>query len=813
MAEIVQDLRFSFRFLRKQPFFTAVVTFTLAVGIGANVAVFSVVRGVLLRPLPYGNGDRVTLLWGSNPERGWLRFGASLQDFEDWRAQSRTFEHVAAYWSGQANLTGGDRPERVSYSMVSPSIFSVLGTAPELGRVLSPEENLPGNDDGIVVSFEFWQRVLGGRPDVLGVSVSLDGRPLEVVGVMPRGFRFPSPDVELWKPFGGRPDEFGGRGARWVGVVGALAPGRTLAEADAEMEAIAQRLEAAYPSSNTSWRVFLEPFRQGLVRNVRPALVIAWGAVGLVLLITCANVANLLLARSTRRERELALRAAIGAGRPRLIRQLLTEGLLLSALGAALGLALAAVGLIGLSRLAPAGMPRVSDIGIDAWVLLYSIGLVAVAGILFGVLPAYRATTGSLSESLKEGTRGTEGVRHRRVRGGLMVAELALAVVVLIGAGLMVRSFARLVSVDPGFDYDRQLTMRVAPSMATYQEREQAVAFYDQLIERLTATPGAVSVAAINVLPVSGNWWSASFWKEGTAPLPDEQPVGRVRVISGPYFAAMGIPLVRGRPLQDSDDANAQPVVVIDRLAAEQFWPGEDPIGQRISFSNPSTPRDEPARWYTVVGISGAVRHSSMESAPTPMVYMTLPQAQFGHFQDWGMSLVLQTEGDPLGLAQTARSALAELVPELPVYQIRSLERVVANDVAPERFTMTLLGIFGVVALVLSAVGVYGVLSYNVAERTREIGMRMALGADRTRILVWVVSRGMVLAAAGLGLGVVSAIAATRLMSGLLFEISETDPATFAGITILLGVVALAGCAVPALRATRIDPMVALRES
>jgi predicted permease len=782
---------------------------TLALGIGANTAVFSVVRGVILRPLPYGNGERVTLVWGSNPERGWLRFGASLQDFEDWREESRTLENMAAYWVGRGNLSGGDRPERVAYAMVSPSMFSALGTSPIIGRALRTDENLPGNDGVVVVSYEFWQRALGGRGDVVGQTVFLDSRPLEVVGVMPSGFRFPSANVDLWKTFGRPADEMGGRGARWVGVVAELAPGRTLSEASAEMEAIAQRLASAYPKTNSDWRVFLEPLRASIVSDVKPILLLIWASIGLVLLIACVNVANLLLARSTRRERELAIRAAIGAGRGRLVRQLLTESLAISTVGGALGLALAALIIPVFVRAAPSGIPRIDELGIDPAVLGYSVALIVVTGLLFGALPAYRASERAPAEALKEGARGSVGAGRNRVRSTLVIAELALALVVLAGAGLMVRSFARLLTVDPGFESERRLTLRVAPSMKALPERDQAVAFYDELIERMEGLPGASAVAAINVLPVSGSWWFSSFWMEGQTFEPDDQPVASVRVVSGDYFRAIGIPVLQGRTFSPSDDANNQYAIVIDRSAAQRYWPNEDPIGRRISFNRQPDPQ---ARWYTIVGVVGQVRHNALDIAPTPMAYMTLPQAEFGHFQDWGMSLVVHTEREPEALAGEARSAIAQLAPQLPVFSIRSLQEVVASNVADRRFTMVLLGSFAVVALLLAGIGVYGVLSYMVAERTREIGMRMALGADRRQVLGWILARGMLIAGVGLGVGLALALATTRLMSGLLFEIGGTDPITFAGITLVLATVALGACAVPALKATRVDPMVALRE-
>jgi len=797
------------RLLRRSPGFSAVVILTLALGIGANGVIFSVVRSVLYRPMPYANGDRVLTVTSDNVERGWFDFGVSLPDLVDWQTESRTLEHVAGYWAGSGNLTGGDRAERVTYATITPNLFSTLGTRPLLGRIFTREENAEGRDAVVILSWPFWQGVMGGRRDILGHTVFLDQRPLEVVGVMPRGFAFPETSVAFWKPFGFDQREYQRRGTRWLGAVAALTPGRSMADAQAEFDRIAANLASAYPRTNKGWTTSVLPYRATLTADVRPMLLMGWAAVGIVLLIASANVANLFLARAARREQELAVRAALGAARSRLVGQMLGESLVFAALGGALGLALATAGVGGFARIAPADFTLMGGLSVDWVVIAYSAGLVLLTVCLFGVLPAVRASRPDLDATLRQGGRARMAAGSHRLRGGLVVAELALAVVVLVGAGLTIRSFTKLLSVDPGFETAERLTLKVAPSRVAIPERTDAVAFYAEIIAGLEALPGVRGVGAVSILPVpGGTWWTSSLWPEGRHYADGETPVAATRIVAGRYFKTMGIPLLRGRSLRPSDDANAEPVVVVDRMAAERYWPGDDPVGRLVSFERPG---GDDVTWYRVVGIAGAVRHEAVEVAPTPTAYMTLAQAEFGHFRDWGMNLVVHATGDPLAIARPARNVIAASAPGLPIYNVQPLANTVSDNLAERGFTLMMLAVFGAVALLLAAVGVYAVLATMVAERTREIGMRMALGADRGDVLRWVLRDGALKAGAGLAIGLVAAMVSSNLMTSLVYEVSGTDPVTYGAIAVVLGSVAFLASIIPAWRATRVDPMEALR--
>jgi predicted permease len=796
------------RLLRRSPGFSAVVILTLAIGIGANGTIFSVVRSVLYRPMPFANGDRVVTVTSDNLERGWLDFGVSLPDLVDWQTQSHTVDQVAGYWAGTGNLTGGDRPTRVAYGLATPDLFGVLGTPPLMGRTFTAEENDEGRDGVVVLSWPFWQSAMGGRPDILGETVFLDRRRLEVIGVMPRGFAFPEQDVAFWKPFGFQAREYQRRGARWLGAVAALSPTRTMSEAQTEFDQIATQLALGHPRSNKGWTTSVFPYRATLTANVRSLLFLGWAAVGIVLLIASANVANLFLARASKREQEFAVRAALGAGRSTLVKQLLGESLVFATLGGVLGMVLVVVGVSAFGRIAPEDFTIMGALTVDWVVAAYSAGLVLLTGILFGMLPAVKASRPNLDATLRQAGRGGMATGSHRLRGALVVAEVALAAIVLVGAGLTIRSFGRLLSVDPGFETDGRLTLKVAPSRAAFPERSDAVAFYDELISGMRQLPGVAAAAAVSVLPVpGGSWWTSSFWPEGKSYGDGETPVAATRIVAGEYFETMGIPLLRGRTF-NPNDAEGERVLVIDRMAAEQYWPGEDPLGRLVTFDRPS---GEDVTWYRIVGIVGAVRHEAVEVAPTPMAYMTLAQAEFGHFLDWGMSMVVRTPADPLALAPPVRAIIAAQAPDLPVYNVQLLTHKVADNLAERRFTLTMLSVFGGISLLLAAIGVYAVLATMVAERTREIGMRMALGADRKHVLYWVLRDGAVKAGAGLAIGLVIALASSRLMTSLVYQVSGTDPVTYGGIAIVLGGVALVASIVPAWRATRVDPMEALR--
>lgn len=804
MNPFLHDLRLTLRTLRRAPTFAAVVVLTFALGIALNTVGFAVVRSVLWQPLAYPNAKRVTAIWEENLQRGFLRFGVSLQDFEDFRAQSRAFEALAAWWSGAGNLESEDQPRRVGYALVSPSLFSVLGTQAMLGRTPRADENDPGRDGVAVVSHALWRSALGARSDIVGTRIVLDGRPLDVVGVMPPGFRFPDGSVDVWKPFGVRPDDAGSRGARWVAAVGLLAPGTGVAAAQAGMRAIAERLAVSYPV-NHGWTVRVEPLRETVVSDARAFLLILWGAAGVVLLIVCANVANLWLARGAARGRELAVRAALGASRGRLVRQLVTESVALALAGAALGVVGARLVLPVLAHWAPVSLPRLDELRVGGLAAAWSAVLALGAGIGFGALTALRAAADDTASLLRAGARAGTLVGARRLRGGLVVAEIALAVVVLAAAGVTFRSVANLLRVDPGFAATGRLTFRVAPTMVAFPERAAAVTFYDRLEERLAALPGVRRAAAVNVAPADGNWWSTSIFPEGAEPEPDRVPVANARVVAGDYFAAMGIPVVRGRTFARTDLAGGEAVAVIDETAARRYWPDGDPIGTRVRFS-----RDARAGWYRIVGVVGGVRHRALDLEPTPMIYRTLAQSEFGHFRDWAMTVVLETDGRPLALVPAVRAAVGEVAPTLPVYAIRSGDDLVAANLAERRAALALLAAFGGIAVLLAALGVYGVLALTVAARTREIGVRVALGAGRGAVAGLVVRQGLALSGLGIALGLAGAAGATRAVGSLLYDVSPTDPATYAVIAAVLLLVAAGACWIPARRALRVDPAVAL---
>ncbi len=803
MGTLWQDLRYGIRTLLRRPGFTLIAVLALMLGIGANSAIFSVVNGVLLRPLPYADPERLVQVWEYRPRQGMNQIEVSSAEFAAWRDQNRVFEQIAAIDHADYNLTGNDEPQRISGARVSASYFPLLGVKPALGRTFLPEEDQPDHNSVVVLSYGIWQGRFGSDPNILGKSVTLNGTACTVIGIMPRGFQLPH-DAGLARPIAFTSAEQTTSGNHYLEVIARLKPGVTIKEAAGEMSAIAGRLEQTFPNTNVGHGVVLVPLHEQVVGEVRPALLVLLGAVGFVLLIACANVANLLLARSAARRKEIAIRTALGASRARIIRQLLTESLFLAVLGGAAGLLLAMWGVDLLIRLIANSIPRANEISLDGRVLGFTLLISLMTGLLFGLLPALQTSRPDLTESLKEGGRDSaESFRRNRARSLLVVCEVALTLVLLIGAGLLIKSFLRLRDVNPGFNPAGTLTLELSLPASKYSDGAQIAGFYQQLLPRVEALPGVQAAGAVSVLPLSGNDESNFVGIEGHQPLPPGQALraGR-RIVNPDYFRAMGIPLKRGRPFTQADTRETERVMIINETMAHRFFaPDEDPLGKRIRTGGGSSP------WLSVVGVVGDVRHGGLDRDARPEMYFPYLQAP-----SRSMALVVRAAaGDPLKLAGPVRGQVLSLDKDQPIGNVMSLEQLLAESVAPRRFSMLLLGLFAAVAMILAAVGIYGVMSYSVAQRTREIGIRMALGAQAADVLRMVVGQGMVLAVIGLGVGLATALAVTRVMSSLLFEVSATDPLTFAGVSILLAVAALLACYIPARRATKVEPVVALR--
>jgi putative ABC transport system permease protein len=799
MDTLLQDLRYAVRSLLRRPAFAAVVVLTLALGVGANTAIFSVVNGVLLRPLPYREPDRLMVVWGNHTTIG--HETASLPDFLDWRREGGSFAHMAAIASTAFNLTGDGEPERVKGAWVTADFFPTFGVAPVLGRGFTPEEETSGRGQVVVVSHGFWQRRFGSDPGAVGKTIMLNGVPLTVVGVAPRGFRVQG-DAELWRPL--RTDTTQGRRSDYLFVVGRLKPGVTRERAQAEMATIATRLQRQYPETNTNWGVDVVPLKDEIVGEVRPALLVFMGAVSLVLLIACANVANLLLARAAAREREIAIRATLGAGQARLFRQMLTESVVLGVAGGAVGLVLAAWGVDAIQAARPDLLPRLDEVGLDWRVLAFTLLLSVATGVLFGLAPALRLARGDMQDSLREGARGASaGLGARRLRSALVLAEVALALVLLVGAGLLIRSFDRLQQVSPGFNPAGVLTAQIVFPSAKYPDAERVPVLYGQLAEKLAATPGVRSASVSSNVPMQGPPY-ISFAIEGRPDVEDGvvqdvQPF----VVSPGHFRTFEIPLLQGRALADQDNATAPDVVVISREMARRFFAGEDPVGKRITFGDPA---DTAATWRTIVGVVGDVKQEGLSADAYPQLYMPVAQNP-----QRGVYVSLRTAGDPLAAAPALRRTVKEVDADVPLADVMTMEQRVAGSVTQSRVNTALLAVFAAVALVLAGVGIYGVTSYSVEQRTREIGIRMALGAKPGDVLRLVVRQGMTPVLVGLAVGLVGAFAATRLLRSMLYDVSATDPATFAAVALFLVAVGLLSAYLPARRATRVPPTEALR--
>jgi putative ABC transport system permease protein len=803
MDTLRQDLHYAFRRLLKNPGFTAIAVLTLALGIGANSAIFSVINAVLLRPLPYPESDRlvgVYHVWKGS------RAVMSPANFLDVRQQTRTLDEVASVDAGEVTLTGAGDPIRIHATEVTANFFDLLRVRPMLGRTFAADENEPGKDNVIVLAYGLWQLRFGGRTNAIGSTASIDGTPRTIVGVMPRGFSYPA-DQQAWIPMELTPDIKDARGAWYLSVIARLKPGVSPEQSANEVAAIGQDLERKYPKANTDLGFTTFPLHEALVGDLRPALLVLIGAVGFVLLIACANVANLLLARALARETELAVRTAMGAGRGRLVRQLLTESLVLGIGGGLAGLLVAAWGADMLVALQPEGIPRLNDVAIDRSVILFTVAISVLTGLMFGAIPAVQMTGGSLAQSLKEGGRGTIAARgSARMRSILVVTEMALALMLLAGAGLLIKSFGRLQAVDPGFQPTQTLSFEVRPPRTTYADDAQMLAFYERVIDGIRGLPGVRSAGGVTSLPLSGGRFNITFKVKGRPdPAPGQEPAMEVRVATTDYFRTLGIPLKRGRVFTDADVITAPWVVVLSEAAARKYFPNEDPIGKTIEMGWGKGPGTRRAGGE-VVGIVGDVKELGLDEEFPAEIYLPMRQWTVGR-----MAVVARTAVPPLSLADPSKRVVRDIDANLPVANIRTVEEVIARSIAQPRFYMLLLGAFAAVALTLAAIGIFGVMSYMVSQRTREIGIRMALGARAGTVVSMVVRQAMLLAAAGLVLGVVAALALSRTMTTLLFDLSPTDPATFGTVAIVLACVAFFASYIPARRAATVDPTVALR--
>jgi putative ABC transport system permease protein len=800
-----QDVRYAVRRLIKSPGFTLVAVLTLALGIGANSAIFSVVNGVLLKPLPYAEPSRLVGLYHLSEGH---RATMSGPNFMDLTKLSRTLADAAAVSRARVILTGQGEPVRLDGASVSAGLFNLLGVRPVLGRTFNDDENQPGRNKVAVLAYGLWQQRFGGDRRVIGRKIMLDGVPTEIVGVMPKDFSFPAARV-IWLPLE-YSEEFTTtqRGAWYLNAIGRVKPGIPIEQVAAEVQTIGKQLAKQYPDSNEGLDFAAMPLHEATVGDIRKAMLVLLGAVGFVLLIACTNVANLLLARAAARETEMAVRSALGAGRGRLVRQLLTESAMLGAVGGALGLLLAIWGVDALVSLEPQGIPRLSEVRIDTTVVSFTMALSIATGLLFGLVPAFHSTTSSLSGTLKDAGRGALTTRGgSRMRAALVIGEMALAVMLLAGAGLLIRSFTKLASVDPGFHAAQALTFEISLPDSRYEQESQQTIFFDQLMPRLRAIPGVQSAAAVMMLPLGGSNFVLTFDVAGRPPLPpSQQPAMQIRVATPEYFETIGIPLERGRLFTGDDRAGSPQVVVITESAARQYFPNEEPLGKTITLGW-GRGKDKPRAGGQIVGIVGDVKDAGLDEADPPQLYMP--------YRQWpvqGMAIVLKTAVPAMSVADPARRAVYATDSNMPVANVRTLEQIVARSISQPRFYTTLLTIFAAVALLLAAIGIFGVLSYAVAQRTREIGIRMALGAQERTVRGLVVRQAMALAAAGVGIGVILALWLSRsLVSKMLFSTSPHDAATFVSVAALLGAVAFLASYIPARRATRVDPIVALR--
>ncbi|MCM3870999.1 MAG: ABC transporter permease [Pyrinomonadaceae bacterium] len=809
MQTLWQDLRFGARMLLKNPIVTLVAIIALTLGIGANSAIFSVVNAVLLRSLPYADGDRLAIVWERKQGGKTDQNVVNLGNFFDWKDQNNVFTDMATFFDRTVNLTGDGEPEEVPGQIVTTNLFPLLGVNPILGRTFAPDEGKPGQPNVVVISYGLWQRRFGADPSVIGRQVTLNNRQNTIIGVLPQDFSWHVPkgsmtrrSAEIWTPWEVA-SELRERHGRFASAVARLRPGVTHTQAQQELDLIGARLEKQYPEFNTKWGVNVVPLRTQFTGDIRRPLLVLLGAVGFVLLIACANVANLLLARATARKKEIALRAGLGASRWRIARQLLTESVLLSALGGTFGLLLAWWGTRALIALSPPELMDLRDVRVNLPVLGFTFGVSLLTGIVFGLIPALESTRFDLQDSLKEGGKNIGGsARSRRFRSLFVVTQVALALVLLVGAGLLVKSFNRLQSVDPGFNSRELVTMRVNLPSRKYDADGKVINFFQQAVEQMKTLPGVEGVGAINSFPFTGLYPGTSMEIEGRPKAaPGQELTTGICVTDANYFQVMQIPLKRGRLFTSQEATEMRHVVVVNETFARKHLPGEDPLGKRVTIEM----KDEnvPAE---IIGVVGDNKHLGLDVEVEPMAYWPHPELTYS-----SMTLVMRVKGDPTAVVPAARTAILKLDPDQPVSEVITMEGLLAKSLARSRFNTTLLTIFAFVALVMAAVGIYGVMSYSVLQRTHEIGVRMALGAQERDVLKLVVRQGVVLAMIGVVLGLAASYALTRLIVSLLFETTATDTTTFALVAIGLFVITLLASYVPARRATKVDPLVALR--
>lgn len=806
IEDLVQDLRYGVRVLIKSPVFTTVAVLSLALGIGANTAIFSVVNNLMLRPLPYPDSQQIVDVWHTPPQEsfpGLSRFSVSPGNYLDWKSQNASFEQMAAYGYAGFSLSTGDDPVAVIGAAVSSDFFSVLRSNASQGRTFFPEEEQQGRDQVVVIGHGLWQRAFGANPNLIGQTVTLNSQSFTVIGIMPAGFQFPR-EADLWVPLAWDDNERQTRSIHDYIVIARLKQDISLAQAQAEMSTISSRLEQQYPEANKGWGAVVIPLQEDLIGDIRPALLVLFSAVGFVLLIACANVANLMLARGANRQKEIAIRIALGAGRARIVRQLLSESILLAAAGGLLGLLLASWGSKLLMQLSADSLPNPGEIGIDKWALGFTLLVSFGAGIVAGIAPAFQFTKADTSETLKQGTGRSGGSSVKQsTRKALVIFEVALSLILLIGAGLMIRSFWKLQHVDPGCNTSNTLTMSVGLSSIKYSDPHQQAAFFDRVLEQVSVLPGVVSAGATTTLPLAGSGSTQPFTVEGRpASAVAEQPMALMRYISPDYFRVMGIPLRQGRFFTDQDRESEVPVIIISEAMARQFWPGQDPIGRRLtpSFHLQQGPRE-------IVGVVGDVKAQGLDADVSAMMYLSYKQAPRPY-----MTLVTRTASDPQNSIRAISKAIYTVDKEQAITNVRTMEQVLADSVSGQRFNMTLLITFAVLALVLAAVGVYGVMNYSVTLRRRELGIRMALGAQAVDVLRLVLGQGLTLTLIGVGAGLVGAYGLTRLMANLLYGVTATDFLTFASVSGVLMAVGLLASFLPARRATKVDPMIALRQ-